>query len=195
MPRLLRQLRRCGPQVDLWVYSLPRGLPVEEMKSGQFDLAVGNFGDLPPDFISETLMQERFVCIVRADHPIGRQRLTVKRFAELDHIVVAPLGQPGSVADRVLAEQGLTRRVVVTTPHWLVAPMLVLNSDMICTIAEGIARTLAPYLPIRILKPPIEMPGFELEMVWHRRADEDPAQRWLRDRVRESRVRPSPRGD
>ncbi len=184
MPPLLSQLRTDAPLVDLRVYSLPRGLPAEELEVGRFDLAVGAFSDLPPGFSSEPLTRERFVCIVREGHPLGRRRLTLKRFASLGHILVAPGGRPGGLADRVLADHGLTRRVVVTTPHFLVAPMLVLESDMICTIAEGVARSLHEHLPIRILEPPLDLPSFGINMVWHRRTDEDPAQRWLRDRVR-----------
>ena len=31
------------------------------------------------------------------------------------------------------------------------------------------------------LKPPVAIPGFVLQAVWHRRHDDDPLQRWLRD--------------
>jgi hypothetical protein len=31
------------------------------------------------------------------------------------------------------------------------------------------------------LEPPVAIPGFVLQAVWHRRHDDDPLQRWLRN--------------
>ena len=184
MPPLIERLRTEGPRIDLRAYSLPRGLPVQELERGRFDLAIGSFSDPPTGFVLEPLMRERFVCIMRRDHPLAGKRLTLKRFARLAHVLVSPGGRPGGVADRVLADHGLTRRVVLTTPHFLVAPMLVSQSDMVCTIAERVARSFAAHLPLHIVNPPLEVPGFGIDLVWHRRADEDPAQRWFRDQLR-----------
>ena len=183
MPRLLRHLEREGPLIDLRVYSLPRGLPAKELETGRFDLAIGVFSELPAGFVEEPLYRERFTCILRRDHPIGRGRLTLRRFASLGHVLITPGGRPGGLVDRVLADHGLTRRVVVTTPHFLVAPVLVIQSDLVCTLAKRVARVFRDYLPIQLHKPPVEVPSFGINMVWHRRVDEDPAQRWLRDQV------------
>ncbi|MGH7816413.1 MAG: hypothetical protein ACREOR_03405 [Candidatus Binatia bacterium] len=35
--------------------------------------------------------------------------------------------------------------------------------------------------PLRILKPPVEMPGFTMCQVWHEIHRNDPGHRWLRD--------------
>ena len=46
-----------------------------------------------------------------------------------------------------------------------------------------IARTYARTLPIRVLKPPLELPDFPISMVWHPRSDKDAAHMWLRARL------------
>lgn len=54
------------------------------------------------------------------------------------------------------------------------------QSDYIVTLAERVATTFADLLPLHLLKPPIELPALGVAMVWHERAEHDPAQQWLR---------------
>jgi DNA-binding transcriptional LysR family regulator len=51
------------------------------------------------------------------------------------------------------------------------------------TIAERIARACATPRPLRLLKPPIEVPGFTVAMAWHARTGADGASQWLREQV------------
>jgi len=180
VPQLLQRLAAEAPGINLEVSQLQGGLPVEELRTGRLDLAIGNFSDVGEPFQSQTIMRENLVCAVRKDHPRIGRRLTLKLFTELGHALVTPHGQPGGVVDRVLAERGLARRVVVTTPHFLVAPILVVHSDLIVTLAERVARAFASFLPLEIFKPPIDVPGFSLGIIWHSRTADDPPHRWFR---------------
>jgi DNA-binding transcriptional LysR family regulator len=51
------------------------------------------------------------------------------------------------------------------------------------TVAERIARVLAPPLGLVVLTPPRELglTGFTMSMLWHERTHDDPARRWVRD--------------
>lgn len=180
LPRLLPRLAAEAPGINVEVSQLRGGLPIEELRTGRLDLAIGNFTDLDEPFRSEIVVHENLVCALRKGHPKVGRRLTLKQFTELGHALVTPHGRPGGVVDRVLAERGLERRVVVTTPHFLVAPILVAHSDLIVTLAERVARAFASFLPLEIFKPPIDVPGFSLAIVWHNRTAEDPPHQWFR---------------
>jgi DNA-binding transcriptional LysR family regulator len=39
---------------------------------------------------------------------------------------------------------------------------------------------------LRMLPPPLPVPGFDVHMVWHPRMDRDPAHAWLRAQVTDS---------
>ena len=39
---------------------------------------------------------------------------------------------------------------------------------------------------LRVIDPPLEVPGFELLMLWHERVHRDPAHRWLREHIARS---------
>lgn len=182
LPVLLDRLARDAPGIDLVISSLATGLDSDAMSAGRTDLALCPGGISEP-LREQLLLHESFVCIVRKGHPTVKKRLTLKQFTELGHVLVSPKGQPGSHTDRQLAERGLSRRVAVVTPHFLVAPQAVAASDHISTVPQRIAKIFAAQLPLVLHKPPIEIPSFSMSMIWHSRAVHDPAQRWLRQLV------------
>ena len=85
--------------------------------------------------------------------------------------------------DDALARLGLGRNVAVAVPHAMVAPHIVASSDLLLTVAERVARVLAPPLGLVVLAPPSELglTGFTMSMLWHERTQDDPARRWVRD--------------
>jgi DNA-binding transcriptional LysR family regulator len=180
LPRLLPRLAAEAPGISIEVSKLHGGFPAEELRAGRLDLAIGTYGDTVEPFRSQPMFEERFVCAVRKGHPAVRRRLTLARFVALGHVLVAPHGHPGGIVDRLLAERGLARRVVTTTPHFLIAPILVAHSDLVATLPERVARQLASFLPLAIHAPPLDVPGFAIHMAWHSRTADDPPHRWLR---------------
>lgn len=175
-------IHRRAPGVDL--YGLRSTSLASDIREGRCDLGVGVISGPPADIEVEDLFEERFVCLLREDHPAAKRRLTLRRYAALDHILVAPGGTPRGVADRVLEEHGLHRRVARTVASFVVAPRLVRGSDYVLTIAERMARPLASQLGLVVMDAPEPLGGFTLKMAWHRRTQADPAHRWLRDQVR-----------
>ncbi|MNT59863.1 HTH-type transcriptional regulator SyrM 1 [compost metagenome] len=54
------------------------------------------------------------------------------------------------------------------------------STDLVAMVPERLVRD-APAL--RLLEPPVEVPGYEMSMLWHERVHRDPAHRWLREQV------------
>ncbi|HEY0132655.1 MAG TPA: hypothetical protein VGB85_01210, partial [Nannocystis sp.] len=71
----------------------------------------------------------------------------------------------------------------VRVPYFLAAPEMVAASDLILTTAELVAQHFAKLYPLQVLAPPIDLPPFGIDAVWHERFDQDPAHRWLRGQV------------
>jgi DNA-binding transcriptional LysR family regulator len=84
------------------------------------------------------------------------------------------------VVDTVLAQRGLSRRIAVRVPNFLVAPVVVSGSDYVNTGPARLARFLAQSHALRVLPPPLPLPSFTMKMIWHPRLEHEPAQRWLR---------------
>ncbi len=151
------------------------------LREGSTDLAIGIYGDLPPEIRTRKLLTDRFVCVVREDNPLVGKRLTLDHFARLEHIQVAPRGQPGGYIDNVLREHGLERKVSRAVPFFIAGLLLVAETDYLLTISERVARAMAPSLRLRILEPPIALRPYALSLIWHPRMDGDAAHQWLRE--------------
>jgi DNA-binding transcriptional LysR family regulator len=180
-PPLFARLTELAPGVDL------RALPAlvdaaVALEAGEIDLAIApsrSFGRSSA-IAEQALFEDGFVCVTAAEHPLARGRLTLERYLGARHAVIAPRGRRGGIVDDRLAAMGRERRVVLTIPHFLAAPYVVAQSDLVLTLPARVARVLAPPLGLAVLRPPLEVPSFTMAMAWHRRTDDDAAQRWLR---------------
>lgn len=178
MGPLLQQLASSAPGVDLSVVVFPN-LP-ELLESGAIDLALTVPAQMAPGLSSTPLLDDEFVCMVRRDHPQIRKTLRLDRYLAQRHVVVAPTGTPGTLVDTALARLGLERRIALRVTNFLIAPVVVCQTDFINTMPVRLARQLSKTYPLRLITPPLELPRFEYHMFWHPRLDHDPAQRWLR---------------
>ncbi|MBC8071328.1 MAG: hypothetical protein IAG13_23585 [Deltaproteobacteria bacterium] len=183
-PALAAHLMRHAPGLDLTTHVMVEDI-AGALANGSYDLCIAP-PNSAPDHVSmrrRILFDERFVCLVRRGHPALDRKLTPKRFAALEHALISPLGRAGGVVDTALAELGLTRRVRILTQHFLVAPFVVARTDLVLTMPERTARELARHVGLEMITPPIELPTFQVVMLWHERSHDDPAHAWLRDAV------------
>lgn len=182
LPELDRALAERAPGIDLHIRSITPHSP-DELRRGEIDLAIGVFEDPPPDLSQQPLFADRFVCLMRKDHPAAKGKLTLEQYAALPHLLVAPRGDPRGFVDRELAKRGHRRRVARVVPHFLVAPFLVPGSDHVLTISERLANTFVGFLDLHVTTPPLPLESYTLYQAWHRRHDADPAHRWLRETI------------
>ena len=121
--------------------------------------------------------------MVRRGHAQIKTKLNLETYLAQRHVVIAPGGTPGTLVDSVLAQHGLQRRIALRVTNFLIAPIVVAETDFINTMPARLAKQLAKTYGLRLLPPPLELPHFEYCMLWHPRLDHDPAQRWLREFV------------
>lgn len=185
VPPLARELSRSAPNADLFVKP---GQEVPLLETGEIELLLRPPVNVSSAWLrSEALFRERFVCVLRRDHPLARRKLTLDAYCELGHVLIAPSGgsRRGAVDD-ALEARGMKRRVAVAVPHFLVAPLIVKKTDYVVTLAERVARSLRPDLGLTIVEPPLELPGFEIVMHWHVRHDADAGHVFFREAMRRS---------
>lgn len=186
LPGVVKRVVRAAPRLTLDVRPFGEVDAVEGLRGGTLDLVLGVFPEVPPGCQAEALFHEGFLCLVRSRHPAlpgPRSRLTLKRYAELPHLLVAPRRSGPGAVDVALARHGLSRHVALYVSHFLVAPLLVAHSDMVATLPARAARLLAARHNLRLFKPPLELSGFTVTQVWHERTAGSPPHRWLRAQV------------
>lgn len=182
LPTLLKHLRQLAPQAAVNAVSLPAAEVADGLEAGTVDLAMGYFPDLKKNnFFQQVLFTDGFISLMRADHPVSVRKLSLKQFLQLEHAVVRAESRTEEVIDRYLARKRIQRRVVLTTPHFSSAPMIVAQSDLIVTVPEPLARYFSSAsAQVRVVGLPFESPRIDLKQFWHRKFHHDPRNRWLR---------------
>ena len=181
LPEILSTLRREAPGVTLRCLSLPPDELQQALADGIVDIAFGYFPDLQGALIyQQKLFVHPFTCVVRADHPLIGDGLTLEQFASLEHAVVEQKGRSQEIAEHRMKELGIERRIVLRSPHFMSVPLLVASSDLISIVPLAVGRAYARIAPLKLVPPPFDIPLIELKQFWHRRLHADPGVVWMR---------------
>lgn len=197
VPPLLERVRREAPGVDVAVTPVDERALGERLEAGEVDAGVvpqleGVKLELPQaptqGLLRSRLFRDRFVCLLRADHPClasarGRRaapRLSLETFAALSHALVSPTGEGRGFVDQLLEARGLTRRVALRVPHFYSALAIVEKSDLVVTAPSALSLLIAPGQRVVALRVPLPVPEHSVNLVWHERFSKDPGHAWLR---------------
>jgi DNA-binding transcriptional LysR family regulator len=196
---VMARLRAEAPMAELRIRPSSDHI-VEDLDAGRADLALGGFGRIPDRFASELLFSDTMVWTLSADHPFASGPLTLERLAALPHLIVAP-GEDDRAFDGVVIEHGLERRVIrddadaldgatsdqgiarkvsLTIPNGLAAPIIVGGSDIAALLPRRLAIAYAERYRLKLFKPPYDSPPFDIMALWHKRLGDQPALTWLR---------------
>lgn len=181
-PNLARALSKQAPRVKLRCHNIPSDWG-ERLRRGEIDLKLGRDGPVPEGCRSLVLARETLVCLMRRGHPASHKPLTLARYAALQHLVIAPHGDERTRADSVLAARGLERHVAMTVSHFLVAPFIVAESDLVLTVSGRVAKIMAQKLGLVTRACPIAPTTYDLTMVYPESAERDPGHTWLRNAI------------
>ena len=182
LPRLLRDLSARAPGIALNVLHLSPEQTLEALESDQLDFALSMDLRHATNIRGAELFTDRMVCVMRAGHPLTKGRLTLARFLAADHLRVAMSPTDIRFVDNVLADVGEKRRIAANVPHWLLIPPILRQTDLIAVISGKLA---AHFTPSEVaLKPlPFASTPFAWTLYWHRRHDNNPPHKWMRELI------------
>ena len=179
---MLALLRQQAPNMRVGVRNLEIAeLPAMLMR-GEIDMAV-----TIPEFVDSTLCtqflyREEYVAVVRDQHPIRTKQVSLKKFLSCDHVLVSPSdGSFSGPTDDVLKELGVSRRVAISVPSFHVLAEVLQEDDFIAFMPKRLFARQTENL--RIIKTPIDVPGFDVIAAWHTRTDSEPVHNWIRTKL------------
>ncbi|WP_313064155.1 LysR family transcriptional regulator [Atlantibacter hermannii] len=177
----LAKLRHDAPHCRLALMEVPSTRLGAAMEHDKLDLAIFTRSGAPLDLRSRLLFKENYRLVCRRDHPELQQPPDLTQFCQLEHVIVSPDGGGfvGST-DEALAALGLTRKVVMSVPHFSFVSAVLSRTNMVALLPERLVRD-DPAL--KILDAPIEITGFDKMMLWPERVHRDPAHQWLRELI------------
>jgi DNA-binding transcriptional LysR family regulator len=179
----VRELGKEAPSLRVALAPLVIDGLAEKLAAAALDLAVTTAEFAPPGLPSRRLYRDEYVVAMRSAHPLARRRrLTLDDFCRFDHVLVSPTGGAfAGPADTALARLGRERTVRTSVPTFLLVPQMLEVEDLLAVLPRHLVAGRAGRLRVR--PPPLEIPGFDVVAVWHRRLHGDPAHRWLRGRL------------
>ena len=183
-PSLIRKVRNEAPGVRLrFVRKLDKDSA--GLRDGTFDLETGVVDEaIGPEVRAQALFSDRYVGVVRGDHPLRSLVMTIELYSEWDHVVAWRHGMNLGAIDDALLERSRKREVVASVDGFSAALALARGTDLIATVPEhhtaGLRSGMYSF--------PVPLPHYEftVSLLWHPRLDGDPAHRWLRECIRDT---------
>jgi DNA-binding transcriptional LysR family regulator len=189
LPELVARVRQQAPGVRIEL--LPLTADYDYRKSlarGEVDLVIGNWLEPPGELHLARLFSDEIVCMVAEDHSAVRnpRGWTAARYLGAEHVAPTPLhaGARGVIDDH-LASQGLSRQIVVRSPHFGLIPLMLAQTQLVLTTGRLFCSRYVDTLPVRIVKCPVEFPPLSYYQLWHDVAHASARGKWLREQVRE----------
>ncbi len=178
LPPLMRALALQAPRVRLEVSQLEDNDILPALENGRVDLALGYIPALA-DVEKQVLLHERYVVLMRASHPLAARAPTRAALRELEYTLVR--SHPATA--RALKDLGLADNVRLSTPHFMVLPRILAETDLAVLMPARLSDAFAQLGDYTVWRPRVGLPAFDVSVHWCWRFEGDPGNRWLRELV------------
>ncbi len=179
LPTLVNHLRQVAPGIVIEAERTTSDSP-RRLEAGEIDLAVGFMPQLEAGFYQQVLFRQNFVCLAAQHHPRIQAKPTRAQFLAEGHIVVTTSGTGHAIVDKVMAQNGYERRILLRVPSFLGVARLVAQTELLVIVPRRLGEALAQQERVQLLEPPVALPAFAVKQHWHERFHADPANAWLR---------------
>lgn len=181
-PKLMEVLAQAAPGVTISTLRNNTATSLrEELEAGHVDIAIGLLPQLKAGVFQRRLFRQHYVCLFAGTHALARKRsVSLKDFSAADHVQVQAVGTGHGKADDVMAAQGIQRRIRLRVPHFVAIGHILRTSDMIATVPERLAQSIAEPFGLVWRPHPVALPQIAINLFWHAKAHRDPGNQWLR---------------
>lgn len=185
VPQMIACIQAEAPGLKFAARALGRRDALDALETGELDLAIGFFWDLPAAFIATPLYDERYLTVARRGHALFEEGFSLKRYLAARHLVVSPNGDLSGIVDRSLKTLGKTRNVVCAVPQFFPALATLAASDLVATLPATLVLKFSPPFDLDYLEPPLEIRRFTISLVRHRRNEKNTKLDWIGDTMKD----------
>lgn len=182
LPGIMRAISQQAPGVTLHVRTfIDRDESVGMLDSGEVDMVIGITPTQSKNRIfSQYLFSDSFVTLIRRDNKNAAGGMTLEAYLAMRHILVSPEGHHYGQVDEQLRELGLTRELRLTVPTMFGVSGIIEQTDYVATVLRRSVLAGEKNENVAMITPPVAMPEVPFHLLWHKRSDDSPAQKWLR---------------
>ncbi len=188
VPDLVASIQAQAPHCKVEVHPLvDRVDSYRQLAQGEIDVLLINWFDPTEDLLSAALFDDEVACLVSNDHPAVKDGWTVESWLAADHVLPLPVSpRARAMIDGHLERLGLVRNAVVRCPYYGLLPEMVAKGNLVLTAGRRYFERYTGCLPVTILPSPVKFPRMAYFQVWHKRAENSGAGRWLREQIHQA---------
>jgi len=183
LPPLMRRLAVEAPSVEVATAHVDRRNLESELSAGSVDVAIDVLLPASDKLRFRRISTDRLVVLARRDHPALQAGLDLETYLAAGHILVSSRRRGRGLEDHELARRGLQRSIRLRCQHYFAASHVVSQTDLLVTMPERHAAVANRRFDNLVFPFPIEGPTLEAYLYWHANAEDDPANRWLREQL------------
>ncbi len=184
LPRLATVLAEAAPEISVTTQRVKRREIEMELASGSLDMALDVPINMSENIRHKPLFSDRVVVVARAGHPAIGRELDIETYLSQNHVLVSSRRFGPSLVDTELNRKGKKRQIDLRCQNYFAACRVVSETDMLLTMPEHYAEMLNSRFGYRMYPFPLKsLQTLDIHMYWHESADNDPANRWLREQI------------
>lgn len=182
IPKLAAAMQKDAPNINIRLMS-SAGHTFEMLDSQEIDFGISAISEIPDRYGNEICIEDKYVLLMRKDHPLSKGKITNERFANARHMVISPRGETHGFVDDDLAKINMKRTIAMIVNHFSSAPSILANSDLILTAPKRIADTFAPLYSLTTRPAPFtgEKTFSTVKLVWHKKLANHSGHIWFRE--------------
>ncbi len=134
-------------------------------------------------YSAQKIYEEQHVCLFDAESTGLNAPVPLSDYLLTPHALVTADGKLQSPVDKTLSDMGFSRHVAMGSQRFLTVRRLLKGRNLLCIVAELMARIDSFDDGLILSPPPIPVASFDIRLIWRTSDSANPRISWLKDRV------------
>lgn len=193
-PMFAHLIQEEAPHIHFAIQGYESSTYQQQLSVGLLDIAIGLSEPASPSIYSSKLAAFSPVGLVRKNHPLTLGGAGVNEFGQTPRLKTdlrtgVKQGfeyESSHAAGAGEAANSSAFEAIYRTAHFFAVPLLLASTDLLLVTSEVVAQLLCAQYPLITVPLPANHPPLEIHIFWHQRTHNDPAHRWMREKIMES---------
>ncbi|WP_112477930.1 LysR family transcriptional regulator [Vibrio variabilis] len=155
--------------INLEEMSVDQHTIIQSLRNQSLDMAISVFTVNDPSLEFEPIFEEEPVVVCRKGHPNIGEELSVEKFYELGHVVLATKWEKLYAFEHGALEPVKERNIKLKVGSKSAMLLHVASSDHIAVLSKSLATRWAEVLDLHIIECPVRLRQFPYRLAYHKR--------------------------
>lgn len=184
-PQLRLVIEQEAPEISIHTYPFEFTNAARILNDAKVDVLITASNLMPQLITSSYLCDLEYVCVMKADHALAEKKMSIKEFANVEHLLVAPSGDTQSYSEQALAEHGLTHKIGFSVNSFSSVPDILVSSNLVCTLPSVYVEDSLVKGSLVAQETPVKIANTRMHMYWHKRSENDLGIIWIREKIKQ----------